>query len=101
MKTFNHFQRWLKKLFDLPKCRCDIPDSFTRYKGKLFCNCKFDDWVPEKEISFLKDQRLSRKMIYTSSKDVTFNKRKMQVLAKQPKPSDFIEEQLHAAKKSK
>ena len=64
---------WLEKLFDLSKCRCDIPDCFTTYKGKLFCNCKFDDRVPEKEISFLKDQRLSRKMILTSSKDVMFN----------------------------
>ena len=87
---------WLEKLFDLSKCRCDIPDCFTTYKGKLFCNCKFDDRVPEKEISFLKDQRLSRKMILTSSKDVMFNKREMQVFVKQSKPSDFIE-----AKKSK
>ena len=92
---------WLKKLFDLSKCRCDIPDCFTTYKGKLFCYCKFDDRVPEKEISFLKDQRLSRKMILTSSKDVMFNKRKMQVFVKQSKPSDFIEEQPTCSKKVK
>ena len=40
-------------------------------------------------------------MIITSSKDVVFNKRKMQVFVKQPKPSDFIEEQPTCSKKVK
>ena len=83
------------------RSRCDIPDCFTTYKGKLFCNCKFDDRVPEKEINFLKDQRLSRKMILTSSKDMMFNKHKTQIFAKRPNPSDFIEEQPTCSKISK
>ena len=38
--------------------------------------------MPEKEIEFLKDQRSSRKMILSESKDMVLNKHRQQVLAK-------------------
>ena len=66
----------------------------------MLCNCEFDDRVPEKEINFLKDQRLSRRMVLTSSRDVVFTKRKMQAFAKLPKFSEAsLEEQPTCSKK--
>ena len=47
---------WFDKLFDLSRCRYEILETVSTYRGKLLCTCKFDDRIPEKEIEFLKDQ---------------------------------------------
>ena len=73
---------WLDKLFDLSKCRCDIPSAYNTFRGKLLCKCEFDVRVPENVILLLKDQRSTKQMFISASKDMNFHKRKQQAAAK-------------------
>ena len=69
------------------------------YRGKLLCTCKFDERILEKEIVFLKDQRSSRKMILSESKDMIFNNNRQQVLAKTRNSAETDQKQPCAARK--
>ena len=66
---------WLDTLFDVSRYRCDISETCQVYKDKCLCSCKFENRIPAAELKFLLDQRSSRRMILTSSKDKSFNKR--------------------------
>ena len=54
------------KLFDI--CTCD-PDNYTLWQKKIVCPCEFDRRVPVKELSFLLDQRSTRKQHISASTD--------------------------------
>ena len=70
----------------------------VRYSG-LLCNLQRQKILATIiYISFLKDQRLSRKIILTSSKDAMFNKRKMQVLSNNQNLAISLKSSLHVAK---
>ena len=92
---------WFNKLFDLSRCRCEILETVGTYRGRLLCICKFDDRIPEKEIEFLKDQRSSRKMILSESKNMVFNKHRQQVFAKTPNIAETDQEQPICSKRIK
>ena len=98
---FSINEYWFDKLFDLFKCRCEILGTVGTYRGKLLCTCKFDNRIPEKEIRFLKNQRSSRKMILSESKDMVFNKQREQVLAKTRNNAETDQEQPICSKRIK
>ena len=67
-------EKWLFELFDLSRCKCKISDHPKIHQTKVLCPCPFEDRVPEKEASFLKDQRGERRMMISASKDLTHTK---------------------------
>ena len=56
-------ETWLQNLFDISKCKCMIDEHPKVRNKKLLCSCDFQYGIPEKEITFIKDQRNARKMI--------------------------------------
>ena len=53
----------------------------------MLCSCPFEERVPEKEASFLKDQRGKRRMMISASKDLTHTTQFLKRLANKPKGS--------------
>jgi len=82
LKSLSVDEEWLDSLFDISTCRCDISETCQTYKDRCLCSCKFESRIPATEIKFLLDQRSTRQMILTSSKDLSFNKRKKKAAMK-------------------
>ena len=85
-------EKWLFELFDLSRCKCKISDHPKIHQTKVLCPCPFEDRVPEKEASFLKDQRGERRMMISASKDLTHTKQFLKRLAHKPKNSSEDDE---------
>ena len=92
---------WFVKLFDLSRCQCEILETVDTYRGKLLRTCKFDHRIPRKEIEFLKDQRSSKKIILSESKDMVLNKHRQQVHAITRNHAETDQEQPICSKKIK
>ena len=67
--------------------QCKISDHPKIHQTKVLCPCPFEDRVPEKEASFLKDQRGERRMMISASKDLIHTKQFIKRLAHKPKNS--------------
>ena len=65
-KTDEVSEDWLKKLFDICKCKCSIEDCPKVRNKKLLCNCEYQDRISEMDICFIIDQRSERKMVISS-----------------------------------
>ena len=74
---------WLDKIFDICKCKCEIPENPKIFNGKVSCSCSWEHRIPKEELLFLKDQRTRRKMILTSQKDMVYSRKKSDALNKQ------------------
>ena len=85
-------EKWFFELFDLSRCKCKISDHPKIHQTKVLCPCPFEDRVPEKEASFLKDQRGERRMMISASKDLTHTKQFLKRLAHKPKNSSEDDE---------
>ena len=89
---------WLDELFDLSKCRYDIPSTYYTFRGKLLCKCDFDVRIPENEILFLKDQPEKclylllkiRISINASSRLLLKTRRRIETEYEQPTTSEII-----------
>ena len=73
-------EEWLQNLFDISKCKCPIEESPKIRSNKLLCSCDFKDRIPEKEITFIKDQRSERKMVI-SHVDISYGAAQIERLA--------------------
>ena len=80
-------EKWLLELLDLSRCKCKISDPPKVHETSMFCPCSFEDRVPEKEASLVKDQRGERRMMISVSKDLTHTKQFLKRLAHKPKDS--------------
>ena len=80
-------EKWLFELFDLSRCKCNISNHPKVRQTKMLCPCPFEKRVPEKEASFLKDQRGKRRMMISASKDLTHTTQFLKRLANIPKGS--------------
>jgi len=77
-------ESWLNNLFDISKCKCCIPEIPKVCNKRVVCGCDWLDRIPEKEFTFLKDQRNERKMLMSSldhshikkEKEIATHKRK-------------------------
>ena len=92
---------WFSNLFDLSRFRCEILETIGTYRGNYYANVNLMTEYQKKKLEFLKDQRSSRKMILSESKDMVFNKRGQQVLAKTRNNAETDQEQLICSKRIK
>ena len=64
-------------IFDICRCKWAIIEKPVINRKKLQCSCVYENWIPEKEIWFIKDQREDRKA-YMSKVDIAHEKNKIE-----------------------
>ena len=63
LKKLEGFKQDLSTLFDITSCKCRFDLSAPMHNGKVTCIHPFDKQIPERELSFILDQRMQRRMV--------------------------------------
>ena len=63
LKKLEGLKQDLSTLFDITSCKCRFDLSTPVHNGKVTCIHPFDKQIPERELPFVLDQRMQRRMV--------------------------------------